>query len=135
MGKFNNTITRLVKNDSKRIIKCPVYVPLEEDTQGDFMTSEEIEKMAYGFMKKMNLHNVDKQHDFDPDEGYVCESYLAQKDDPDGFVEGSWIVAIKVEKEETWEQVENEEITGLSLAGFARSVEEHEIIPDVGGED
>ena len=135
LDKFSNTVTKLVKNDTKRIIKCPVYVPLVEDTQGDFMTAEEIEKMAYGFMKKMNLHNVDKQHDFNPDEGYVCESYIAQKNDPDGFEEGSWVVAIKVEKEDTWDQIQKEEITGLSLAGFARATQEHEALPNEGGEE
>jgi uncharacterized protein YvpB len=90
--------------------------------------------MAYGFMKCMNLHNVDKQHDFDPDEGYVCESYIAQKGDPDGFDEGSWVVAIKVENESTWTEIEKGDITGVSLAGFATSVKEHDTIPAGGGE-
>lgn len=120
---------KVLKDDCKRIIKCAVYVPYVEDTQGDFMTPEEIEKMSYSFMKNMNIHNVDLQHDFNPDEGYVCESYIVQKEDPDGFVEGSWVVAIKVENDETWEAIQNEEITGISMAGFAKSTKQYDTIP------
>jgi hypothetical protein len=130
MVKVEKCNIPIKKDATKQIIKGIVYEPLVEDTHGDFMTAEEIEKSAYNFMRCMSLHNVDKQHDFNPNQGFVCESYIVQKNDPDGYPEGAWVVAIKVTDAETWEQVEKSEIAGLSMAGIAKSVVQHDSIPN-----
>lgn len=98
-----------------------VYSPNDEDSQGDIASVEVIKEMAYEFMQKGQTNNVDKQHNFQSEEGFVAESWLTKANDPvfpDANV-GSWAVAIKVEKEETWQTVKSGEITGLSLAGVA----------------
>ncbi len=113
-------ITTLRKtNSTKHILKGVVYKPNEVDSQGDWMSSETIEEMAYLFMKKSAMGQVDTYHNSELIPAYICESYIAQKTDPDGYPEGSWIVAIKVEDPEVWDQIENGTLGGLSLAGTA----------------
>lgn len=112
-------------DEEKRLVYGIVYAPDEEDTQGDAMTAEEIEKMAYAFMKSRRTTQVDAQHDYDPDEGFVAESWLIRQGDPmfPEEPEGAWAVAIKVENDDTWEKVKNGEITGLSMGGFGKAEE------------
>ncbi len=114
-------------DEEQRIIFCIVYSPDEADTQGDFAPADVIKDAAYNFMKCARTNNVDKQHDFVPDEGYVAESWIVKENDPvfPNEPAGSWAVAIKVENEETWRMVKEGEITGVSLAGQA-AVEEIE---------
>jgi len=122
----------IVKTDVvKHMVYGVVYSPLEVDSQDDFMTAPEIEKMAYAFMKARKTDKVDKQHDTDPDEGFVAESWIVRKDDP-LFPEeavGAWVVGIKVTNDETWAQVESGEITGLSMGGFAKRIDTPENTP------
>lgn len=110
-------------DSSKHIIKGVVYKPDEPDTQGDWMSAEEIEKMAYLFMKRSSMNSIDTNHDYNYIHSYVCESYIARADDPDGYPEGSWVVCIKIEDDDVWTGIENGEFAGLSMAGIATSVE------------
>jgi len=109
-------------DDDKRIVYAIVYSPGEVDAHGDTADAETIEKAAYNFMKRGITKNVDKGHDYKADEGFVAESWITKENDslfPDSPI-GSWAVGIKVENDETWQQIKKGEITGLSLAGFAR---------------
>lgn len=110
-----------VDND-QRLVYGIVYSPDEVDTEGDFTTAEVIKQMAYDFMKDRNTNNIDQQHDFNPDEGFVAESWILEKNDPrfPDEKEGSWAVAIKISNEDTWAKVKSGEITGLSMAGLAQ---------------
>lgn len=113
---------KIAKRDmEKGIVYGIVYSPEEVDSQGDFTTKEEIEKAAYEFMKNLNLHNVDKDHDFQKRDAFVCESWIVRKDDPlfPDEKEGSWAVGIKLESEELKEAVQKGEIQGISMAGEA----------------
>lgn len=107
-------------DDEKRMVYGVVYAPDDEDTDGDQATAAEIEKAAHRFMKAARTQNVDQQHDLVVDEGFVAESYIVRKGDahfPDDV--GAWAVGIKVEDEETWEQVKKGEIAGISMYGTA----------------
>ena len=105
----------------ERMIFCIVYSPEEPDTQGDSASADVIKDAAYNFMRSARTNNVDKQHDFVPDEGFVAESWIIKEND---FVfpeeaQGSWAVGIKVENDDTWELIKSGNITGISLAGLA----------------
>jgi hypothetical protein len=111
-------------DDEKHLVYGIVYAPEDVDTQGDMMNAVEIEKAAHKFLANLRNTSVDKQHDENPDEGVVVESFIVQKGD-ERFPgdEGAWAVAIKVVKEETWEQVKKGEITGLSMGAWAATDE------------
>lgn len=118
---FEKTLLIKKYDEEQRIVFCIVYSPDEADTQGDIASADVIKDAAYNFMRAARTNNVDKQHDFIPDEGFVAESWIVKENDsifPDEPA-GSWAVGIKVENEETWQAVKKGEITGLSLAGLA----------------
>ena len=115
---------RIIKVDAeKRMVYGIVYAPGEVDTEGDTMEAEEIEKMAYNFMAKRRTTNVDLQHDFEGDEGFVAESWIIRKNDPlfGDEPEGAWAVGIKVTNDDTWEAVKKGDIAGLSMGGFSEA--------------
>jgi hypothetical protein len=120
---FEKEIAIVKINDEKQMVYGIVYAPDEEDSQGDGMTAEEIEKASQNFMKARRTDKVDQQHDFDPDEGFVAENWIIRGGDPLFPVEkeGSWAVGIKVENIETWQKVKDGEITGISMGGFANA--------------
>ncbi|WP_051963002.1 XkdF-like putative serine protease domain-containing protein [Mesoaciditoga lauensis] len=117
---FHKTIAIVQKDSKKHRVYGIVYAPDEVDTDGATMTADEIEKMAYRFMKAGLTTNVDKQHDYDPGEGFVAESWIVKDGDPMFKEVGAWAVGIQVTNDDTWKEIENGNITGLSMAGFAK---------------
>lgn len=118
---FEKSILIKKLDEDQRMIFCIVYSPGEIDSQGDTASAEVIKDAAYNFMRCARTNNVDKQHDFIPDEGFVAESWIVKENEsvfPDEPA-GSWAVGIKVENEDTWNLIKNREITGISLAGLA----------------
>ena len=115
-GKF------LKRNDTAHHVTGVVYEPLAEDTDGEFMTAEEIRKAAYSFAK--NGNRVDVNHDFNSVDGVnVVESYIAPCDMMiDGAVvkAGTWLMPAKIRNDDIWKSVATGELTGFSMAGRAK---------------
>jgi hypothetical protein len=118
MEKLLHEVSFKKSDEKKRIVYGEVYVPDEKDADGNWMTSEMIEKMAHGFMEDLRLTQIDTNHDGDANKGVVVESFIVRKDDPD-FTEGAWVVGVKVHDKETWKSIEKGEITGFSIEGRA----------------
>ena len=112
---------------SKRLVLGEVYVPYDAqdrstvDSQGHAATAQEIEQAAHTFLEESRQNQVDVQHNGQCGYGCVVESYLARKGDP-SFKPGAWVVGIHVSDENTWNAIENGQITGISLAGHAELV-------------
>lgn len=109
-------------DDEQRMVYGIVYAPDDPDTDDDYASAETIKAAAHDFMRAGRTQQIDKQHDFNPDEGYVAESWLVRQPDalfPDE-IEGAWAVGIKVLEDDTWEMVKSGDIGGISLAGFAQ---------------
>lgn len=120
-NNFAKEIKILKTDEDQRMVFGIVYSPDEVDSQGDIATAEVIKEMAYNFQKNAHSNNVDKQHSFKGEEGFVAETWITKAGDNvfPTEKEGSWAVGIKIEKEETWALVKSGEIKGLSLAGVA----------------
>jgi hypothetical protein len=117
----------VVKGDQpyQRIVMGEVYAPNRPDSDGEFMTAEEIQKMAHDFVRKQRMDQVDQQHDNEAINGVtVVESFIARKGDPD-FIPGSWVVAVHVNDEDTWNKVLKGEINGFSMEAMVNR-QEHE---------
>lgn len=118
-------------DETKRLVYGVVYSPESADSDQDWTSADEIEAAAYRFVSEGLSKNIDSDHDFQVGRGRVVESWLTKAGEngerdplfPDEPV-GSWIVAIKVDDDEAWERVVKGELTGLSLAGFAKRTEE-----------
>jgi len=123
---FELNVDRFVvnKDSEEQIVTGIVYSPDEIDLQGDFMSAETIEKMAYDFME--NYRNIDKNHDYIAGEGSVCESYIAPTDIVVGGMEvkkGSWVLSTRV-TDEVWQLVKSGDFTGFSIGGYCTSAVE-----------
>lgn len=95
-----------------------VYVPMHLDTFNTTMTKEEIKRVAYEFMRKGMLDHIDEMHNYQKSGSYVVESFIARAGDPD-FVEGSWVLATKIEDDVVWDKVIRGEYNGYSIGGKA----------------
>lgn len=132
MSNANKVVNISKIDEKKQIVYGAVYVPYEVDTQGDWMTPEEIEKMAYRFMESLRLYKIDTQHDEVENGCYVVESFIAREGDPD-FEAGSWVVATKITDEDIWQAILDGDITGYSMQGFGNRVPAEP--PQGGGEE
>lgn len=115
-------IAQIKKTDSVlQIAYAEVYVPDVPDSHGDFMTRDEIRKMAHLFMREGLTSAVDVEHDQNADRGCaVVESFIARDGDPD-FIPGSWVAGVHIPDLELWQQVEKGDLNGFSIEGLASS--------------
>lgn len=114
------TFGRILKTDAeKHFVTGIVYEPMVEDTDGNYMTEEEITKAAHWFMK--NAGDADIQHCFEKAEGVeVVESYVAKCDmeiEGQPIKKGTWLMTMEVSDSDVWGQIEKGEITGFSMGG------------------
>jgi hypothetical protein len=110
-------------DDEKQILFAEVYAPGVPDSQGDYMTADEIEKMAHAFMRNGNLKGIDRDHDQAAiHNDCVVESFIARPGDPD-FIPGSWVVGIHVPDPLQWQAVKDGKYNGLSMDGDAERIE------------
>ena len=73
--------------------------------------------------------NIDKNHSYVSEDAFVAESWIIQKGDPTfpDEPEGSWAVAIIIEDDDTWDQVEKGEIEAISMGGTGDKIEDQEV--------
>jgi hypothetical protein len=107
----------VIKSDDKRLVYGEVYAPLHVDTDDESMTREDIERAAHAFLSSGRVNKVDVQHNCKESGCTVVESFLARKNDPDGFIEGSWVLGVKVSPDVLWQQVKAGELNGFSFFG------------------
>lgn len=133
-GATFTTYGRILKADAdNHYVTGIVYEPMEEDSQGNFMTEDEITKAAYWFVK--NSSKVDLQHNFEALDGAnVVESWIAKADfdiDGEAVKKGSWLMTVEVSDESVWEAIEKGDITGFSMGGLGNYSEEDVELSDV----
>jgi len=121
----------IVKIDSEqRVAYAVVYAPNTVDTQGDYATTAEIEKMAHRFLAQSRRYDLQHVEDVPADYVQVVESYLAPLDFdwvlPDNtskhIAKGSWIVASYFANEPLWRQVKSGRIKSYSIYGRGRRI-------------
>lgn len=125
------TFGRIVKADTEsHYVTGIVYEPMVEDSQGNYMTEEEIAKAAHWFMK--NEGSVDIQHCFKKADGCeVVESYVAKSDmeiDGQPIKKGTWLMTMEISNADVWDSISKGDITGYSMGGIgAYSLEDVEL--------
>ncbi|MCR5788625.1 MAG: hypothetical protein K6G83_01940 [Lachnospiraceae bacterium] len=125
---------RIIKADTEsHYVTGIVYEPMTEDTDGEFMTAEEIRKAAYFYVK--NSESVDIQHSFEPETSCsVVESWIAKADFSLGgqdVKEGTWLMTVEVTNDDLWDRIQKGEITGFSMGGVCMSSEEEVDLSEV----
>lgn len=107
-------------DDELQIVWGEVYIPNLPDSQGDYMTADEIRKAAYNFAAQGRLDQIDRMHDQDTDscDAVAVETFIARKGDP-VFIEGAWVIAVHVRDPEVWAAVKRGDFNGFSMEGAA----------------
>ena len=110
------------RDAAKQIVYGAVYVPYVPDSQGDYMTPEEIEKVAHRFLKSGRVDCVDTEHNLVKNGAAMVESFIARDGDPDFPVPGTWAVGVHIPDKAEWAKAESGEIGGFSMYGTGRRV-------------
>jgi hypothetical protein len=113
-------LSTIKKSDTElQVVYGEVYAPMLPDTDGDFMTEDEIIKMAHKFVKSGRLGAVDTQHDRDIDNNCsVVESFIEQSDSS-VLIKGAWVVGVHIPDDELWAKVVDGTFNGFSMEGMA----------------
>ncbi len=119
-------------NQDKHLAFAAVAVPGESDSDGEKLTSEEIEYAAHTFLMKYRI--VDPDHVCQnpgkckgvatPVESYITpveQSVKTAYGEDITLPMGTWILGVHVEDNTVWESVKNGERRGLSLTGVRSS--------------
>lgn len=114
------TYGRILKADAgSHFVTGIVYEPMVEDTDGNYMTEDEITKAAHWFAK--NGNKVDLQHSFEPLDGaVVVESSVTKCDmelEGQTIKKGTWLMTVEIQDEDIFQAIEKGEITGFSMGG------------------
>ena len=112
----------LIKSEEERLVYGEVYRPMDVDTDQEAMTAVEIRKMAHAFIYKGLTSKIDENHNCLESGSIAVESYIVKADDPDGFVEGAWVLVTKIEADDLWAKVKSGEINGYSFYGKGQTV-------------
>lgn len=126
------TFGRILKADAdSHFVTGIVYEPMVEDSQGNYMTEEEITKAAYWFAK--NGNQVDLQHCFEKCDGAaVVESYVAKCDmeiEGESIKKGTWLMTMEISDPDVWDSIQKGNITGFSMGGMGTYSEEDVELP------
>ena len=109
------------KSEDMKLVTGVVMEPLENDTDYNWTTPEQIEEAAHFFLK--NFRAIDAEHSREDIDAAPVESWIAREDtvvDGTPVKAGSWLMTVKVEDDEEWEKVVSDKYTGFSIDAFAR---------------
>lgn len=116
------TYGSIVKKDDSHYVTGIVYEPMTEDSQGNYMTEDEIIKAQRWYAK--NGNQVDLQHSFESlDNASVIESWVTKADCEIGGKEikkGTWLMTVEVTDDDVWNSIQKGEITGFSMGGVGK---------------
>lgn len=101
--------------DFQQVVMGEVLIPMVPNTWGDIYTHEAIVEFCYEFARRG--YGIDIDHDQEDVTGthaYVVESFIARAGDPD-FIEGSWVVGMKIPDADTWQRVLSGDLNGYSF--------------------
>lgn len=113
----------IIKADKMRqIVTGVVLEPHSEDLQGDWMTPEDIERAAHGYLIGSRI--VGSEHGR-PIDANVVESYITPQDmtfataaGQELVPQGSWVMSVKITSPEEWQQVLDGDYGGFSVGGY-----------------
>lgn len=111
----NSKVVVRSEHEWERVCYAEILVPDIPNVFGDINTRETIREFAYEFA--LQGYGIDVEHDNVDINGHgsvVVESFIARKNDPD-FIEGSWVVGMKVLDDALWQQVLAGVINGFSF--------------------
>lgn len=119
-------------DDEKRIIVGLALVPDKEiyrrngDKEFNIIFSKDtVKKASHLYLKRLKVNNTTLEHEKNTDGVSVVESWIVEnvKNDKSNLyglnaVEGAWVVVMKVDNDEVWNDVKSGKYLGLSIEGI-----------------
>lgn len=108
--------------------------PEKADTDGDIYNADEVRKAAHWYMENGKLHGVLHGTEFGgviypmgTDKIVLLENYVTPVDLPVGALgvgslpikKGTWLMGLRINDDDLWQQVKDGELDGLSIGGVA----------------
>lgn len=115
---------RLVVREDKqweKYVMAELLIPDVVNNWGDIYTRESIRRFAEAYAEKG--YGMDINHDnedVNKTKCYVVESFIARAGDPD-FVEGSWVLGVKVIDDDLWNDILDGTINGFSYEAMVKA--------------
>lgn len=106
-------------DEELQVVYGEVYAPDVPDSQGDFMSAENIRKMAHKFLENLRQMQIDTNHNNLAIKATVVESFIAREGDS-VFIPGSWVVGVHVEDPDIWAGIKDGTFNGFSFEGAVR---------------
>lgn len=116
----------------ERVVFAELLIPETPNVYNDYWTREAIREAAYEFMRQGFGVDVDHDNIDRTDSGlYLVETFIARAGDPD-FIEGSWVIAMRVADDALWQRVLDGELNGFSYEALIESFDAEFTIEDDG---
>lgn len=127
----NYTFARL--DEEKRMITGPAMVPNKQIYRYDkktneeyyvFFTPETVEKCAHHYVRDQKAHNTTFEHKSNVDSVYLVESWIIRQKNDAAYEmgydvpKGTWMVTMKVDNDEVWNNIKNGKVRGYSIEGY-----------------
>lgn len=107
-----------------QVVYGEVYAPIPiPDSDRDVADEDFVRQMAWDFISKGQVRNIDVEHNGEFCGAYVVESFLARKND-DLYTPGAWVLGVHIPDAKLWQAVKDEEINAFSLEAFVRRKED-----------
>lgn len=111
----------LKSEDDKQIVYGVVMEPMENDTDDNWTTADQIESAAHLFMK--SFRQIDTEHNRENIDATPVENWIQHEDTIIGgqtVKAGSWVMGVKIEDPEQWASVKAGEYSGFSIDATTR---------------
>lgn len=123
---MNNPATVSIKRKDgeewERVVFAEVLIPDVPNVYGDLWSKKAVREAAYEFLRQG--YGIDVDHDNVDVSGpvHVVESFIVRPGDED-FIEGSWVVAMRVEDDVLWQKILDNEINGYSYEAMVSFID------------
>jgi hypothetical protein len=110
--------------DDRRIVFGVVLEPDSVDSQGDTIKSEEIERAAHLWLARFQDRGLMHRKIING-KIEIYESYIAPRDliiNGQKVKKGTWLLMLHVLDDVLWKSIQDGDMTGFSMGGFARRV-------------
>lgn len=105
------------ENGFERIVYGEILIPDVPNTYGDFHTKASVKQFAYSFMMNGFINDIEHNGIAVGDKVSVVESFIA-RDNDDTFIPGSWVVGLRINDDDIWQQILDGELNGFSYEAF-----------------
>lgn len=133
-NKAKNNLTFAKVNEEKRLLVSPALIPnkqifrFDADTNQEYyvyFTEKTVKQASEMYLKHNNNNSATLQHENKITGVHTVESWIIQDTEMDksklygyDLPKGTWMVSMRIENDNVWEQIKDGTLKGLSIEGY-----------------